>query len=164
MAARRLLVVMIVLLVLSSLAAALIPPPPHSSTTSTTSTSTTTHTTPAPAEPAEQPGSQVRRTVSVAAKKPRDLVLQQNDQLALTVSSPRFTQVEIRGLGLVDDAQPGTPASFNILLAEPGSYPVRAIDAKRTVAVIKVRGAGSRRGSQGRSGGPAPAGSPRTAA
>src|SRR4029078_8231680 len=152
MAARRLLVVMVVLLVLSSLAAAVIPPPPHSSTTTDSTTSTTTRTQPTQTEPATQSGRQVNRTVSVAAKKPRELVLQQNDQLALTVSSPSFTQVEVRGLGLVDVAQPGTPASFNILLAEQGSYVVRALAANRTVAVIKVQPPGPPDGSPGRSG------------
>jgi hypothetical protein len=137
MAARRLLLVMIVLLVLSSLAAALVPPPPEPS--GTTAETTTAE------RPGKQPRAEPRRrgrlvSESVAAEgPPRRIVLAPGDQLSLRVTSRRFAQVAIPGLGLLDSAAPGSPARFDLLAPAPGAYRVRALAGGRTIARIVVR-------------------------
>lgn len=135
MAARRLLLVMLLLLVISSLAAALVPPPPQRDGT-TTETTTAKRGKPPPAPP--QAGRLVRESVS-ARGRPRRIALAPGDQLSLRVTSPRFVQVTIPTLGLLDSAGPGSPARFSLLAPRPGSHPVRPLAGGRTIARIIVR-------------------------
>ena len=42
------------------------------------------------------------------------------------------------GLGQLEDLAPGSPARFNLLFAEPGTYTVRLIEADRPIGRIIV--------------------------
>ena len=123
-------------LVLSSAAAALIPvsdePDPGSSSTPSTDT--------APS------GELVKRTLRVTAaesQEPRTIRLRLGDQLVLRVTSKVADQVEISGLGELDDVGRDSPASFDLLPPEPGTYAVRLVDAEHIVGRIVVRGRGA---------------------
>jgi hypothetical protein len=148
MAARRLVLVMLVLLLVSTLLAALVPAgdPPGDETT-------TQPTTAAP----EPPGERVARTIDAGADRPARIPIALGDQLSLTVRSQRTDQVEIPGLGELEDVDPEAPARFDVLPAQPGSYAVRIPGSDRPIARIEVEPrrddlSGSRRRS-GRSAG-----------
>jgi hypothetical protein len=128
-AARRLIVVLLTLLVVSSIAAALAPVQPSEDDPATSET-----TTPAPAPPGEL----VRRTIDVGAKRPAAIEIELGDQLALTVTSERVAEIEIPGLGELDDADPDAPARFDLLPREPGTYEVRLLDSRRILGTIEV--------------------------
>lgn len=134
MAARRLVAVMLLLLALSTLAAALVPAPPRRGGTTTDSrTEPGTRILPAP-RPA---GRLVRATLD--AGRPRTIVLQDGDQLRLTVRAPVADQVEIAGFGLVEPVEPRTPAVFDLIADRPGSYTVRLLRPARTVGLVRVQ-------------------------
>lgn len=131
MAARRLIIVMLVLLGVSTLAAALAPVDPGRESTSTSTRSTTR-------ERAERTGGQlVRETIDAEAKQPQTIRLPVGDQLSLRVESRHFGQVEIRGLGLLEDVAPLDPARFDILADEPGRHEVRLLGDKRELGVLE---------------------------
>jgi hypothetical protein len=130
-AARRLIFLMLALLLISSIAAALAPvrDPGGESTESE------------PPPVAEEPrGELVRRTIAVAKGKPETIELALGDELALTVTARRFSQIEIPGLGELADADPEAPARFDLLPRDPGRYEVRLLDSRRTLGWIEVTG------------------------
>jgi hypothetical protein len=128
-AARRLIVILLALLVVSSIAAALAPVRPSEDDQETTET-----TTPQP----PPPGKLVRRTIDVGARKPATIALELGDELTLTVTSDRTAEIEIPGLGELDDADPDAPARFDLLPREPGGYEVRLLDSGRRLGTIEV--------------------------
>jgi hypothetical protein len=131
MAARRLIIVMLVLLGVSTLAAALAPVDPGSE-------STTTSTRTAQTERDEHRGGQlVRETLDAQAEEPKEIRVPVGDQLSLHVESKHFGQVEIRGLGLLDDVTPLDPARFDILADERGRHEVRLLGQKEEVGVLE---------------------------
>ena len=125
---------MLVLLGMSTLAAALAPPPPKPDET----TSTTSTTQPSPQEPTG--GELVEATIKAQAKKPEKLHIPRGDQLALTVESKRAGQVQIQGLGLIEDVAPLSPARFDLLADHRGSHEVRLLQPKRKLGVIELGG------------------------
>jgi hypothetical protein len=137
MAARRLIVAMIVLLVLSSVAAALVPVDSRTDVSSTETETETTLDRPGPS------GELHRETLRAGANlragaKPDRIVIKLGDQLVLRVSSPVPEEVEIPALGEIAPVDPDAPAHFDLLPFEAGRYPVRLVDARRTVGVIVV--------------------------
>ncbi|MGH2987661.1 MAG: hypothetical protein ACRDLO_13380, partial [Solirubrobacterales bacterium] len=64
--------------------------------------------------------------------------LELGDQLAVTVTSDRLAEIEIPGLGELDDADPDAPARFDLLPREPGTYEVRLLDSGRRLGTIEV--------------------------
>jgi len=143
MAARRLITAMIVLLVLSSVAAALVP---VDSRTDVSSTETETTL-----DRPESTGELHRETLRAGAKPPGAgskrgrIVIELGDQLVLRVTSPVPEQVEIPALGEIASVDPDAPAHFDLLPFEAGRYPVRLVDARRTVGVIVVEPRGRER-------------------
>jgi hypothetical protein len=131
MAARRLVFVMLVLLFISTLAAALVPAPDTDEEPESTQRSTTEAT-------ARPTGQRRAETVDAAAKRPATIRVTAGDQLALAVRSPRAEQVEIAGLGQLEDADPAVPARFDLLLTGPGVYAVRFLGSERLIARIEV--------------------------
>lgn len=122
---------MIVLLVLSSAAAALVP---VGTGPGTTSTSTTTSTERPPA------GRLLKRTLNTGAPKPQTIKLSVGDQLQLRVISHTADQVEIRRLGEIADVDRDSPATFDLLATDQGTYPVRLVEAREDVGYLVVRG------------------------
>jgi hypothetical protein len=167
MAARRLIAVLLVLLVVSSLAAALAPEARRVDSTSSSSTTSTDSTAPddttsapdptgpeadAGDEPAQAPGGTlIERTISSDGPPqpakgkgegegkggPPTVAAAVGDRVALEVESKETTSIEIPDLGLLETAAPGAPARFDLLMRDPGSYPVRVMDGA-IVATIEV--------------------------
>ncbi len=134
MAARRLILVMLVLLVVSSIAAALVPVERNEDEPSTSTTAT---------ESARPQGELVRVTVAADEHKAEPIRISFGDQLELRVTAKRAAQVEISRLGLVDDVEPGSPAHFDVLPADPGDYPISLLELgteapARTIGKIEV--------------------------
>lgn len=136
MAARRLLVLLLMLLVVSTLAATLVPAPDEREPT----TSSVEHRgeDDGPQNEARSP-KQLTRTVDASTRGAERIELRVGDQLALTVRSGTADQVEIPALGQLEDVGPDAPARFDLLPQRPGAFGVRLLDARRTVARIKVR-------------------------
>lgn len=106
---------MIVLLLASSVAAALVPIPDSADQDSTTTTATE----------ATASADALERTLRADAEKPGTIRVHAGDQLALEVVGNGYDLVEIPALGQVEDVNRGSPARFNLLLEQPGSYAVR---------------------------------------
>ena len=140
MAARRLVIVMLMLLFVSTLAAALVPPPESDEEDTATRA----------AAPTEQPTARtVVRTLDAGSKRTETIRVATGDRLVLTVRSPRPAQVEIFGLGQLEDAAPESPARFDLLLDEPGEYEIRLLASGRSLGRI-VAGRAARKVSESR--------------
>jgi hypothetical protein len=156
MAARRLLIVMLVLLGLSTLAAALVPQ--HSLRRERTATSTATQ----PAQTATvtpPPGRTLAAEIKVGTKKGPPVVagpvcikgkakcgppFHVGDQITLLVLSTFPTQVEIRQFGLISFATPQSPARFELLPSEPGTYGILYAPSGDVAARLEVLPAGGK--------------------
>jgi hypothetical protein len=142
MAARRLILVMLVLLVLSSAVAALIPVDRAERDDTTTETRTTQR-------PPTPTGELVTARIDANAREAKRIRAHTGDQLELTVSASGPGQVEIIALGVFEGVDRLTPASIDLLLFDPGTFPVRLLapdagtGAGRVIGRIVVRGAGS---------------------
>jgi hypothetical protein len=135
MAARRLLIVMLVLLGLSTLAAALVPQRTlREGTTGTTTTQATT-TTPPPPNPAF-----LRPTkITVGGKKfPVVSPIHVGDQLRLLVRSRVPAEIQIPEFGLLGFASPNTPARFELLPQNPGTFGILFAATGQVAGRIKV--------------------------
>lgn len=120
MAARRLVVVMLVLLVISTVAAALAPvPPPEGTETTSTATS--------PPPPLTPVGGEFVSARFAPGEGRKRLKLQAGDQLRLEVETASAQTLELTGTGLTDNAAPGAPARFDVLLRRPGHYTVQPL-------------------------------------
>jgi hypothetical protein len=137
MAARRLLILMLLVLAISTLAAGLFAPRPEPQRAATT---TTTEPDQGPATGVEGTGRLIEASVHTGARRPEMIRLHRGDQLELTVRSRIDGQVEIRRFGLIEDAGPGMPARFSLLMSEPGSFAVRLAGRRRDVARVEVSG------------------------
>jgi hypothetical protein len=126
-----LLIVMLLLLGISTLAAALVPPPEQGENTES-STST-----PRAATPKERPrGDRVAAQVSArGGRRPERVRVSAGDQLALVVETPRPGEIAVPAFGLIEFAEPGAPARFDILIERDGRFEVTA-DRAGTVARI----------------------------
>lgn len=149
MAARRLIIVLIVLFAIS-VAAAVIAPDRRGTllgdrseraSTMTTASSTTTATERLPS------GAAVSRRIDASAPRPESVDARVGDQLELAVASDRARLVEIPAFGVIADAAPDAPATFNLLLREAGSLPVR--DAESGALLGRIEVAAARRGATG---------------
>jgi hypothetical protein len=80
----------------------------------------------------------VERTLRSGARKPETIRLEVGDQLALEVVGQEHDLVEIEGLGRLDDVDAASPARFNLIVDEPGSYDVRLRQAGVRVGRIEV--------------------------
>lgn len=129
---------MILLLVLSSVAAALVPVGSDRGQP-TGQTMTVDRSRPS--------GELVTRTLRAGASEPQTVKVSVGDQLVLQVTSKVADQVEIPGLGEIEDIDRDAPARFDLLPFEPGSYPVRLVDAQRRVGRIVVSAQRERGGS-----------------
>jgi hypothetical protein len=135
MAARRLLILMLAVLAVSTLAAVLIAPRPEP-----VNTTTTEQDDDATASGANTGRRLIEVTARTGALRPETVRLRPGDQLELTVRSRNDGQVEIPHFGLIEDAGPGMPARFSLLVSEPGSFAVRLAGSRRDVARIEVSG------------------------
>jgi hypothetical protein len=148
MAARRLLIVMLVLLGISSVIAVMIPSPENRSNPEETAATGATGATGAgepeisKGTPDSQSGPK-RESVSMDVGDPVEVNAAAGSHMILTVRSREGSDVEIKGLGLADFADPYAPAVFDLILPpDPGRFAVKA-PGESPSAVI-VTGSGSR--------------------
>jgi hypothetical protein len=77
-----------------------------------------------------------------ASRKKRTLRLRAGRAAVVTVDVRKPGQVELEGLGLTAAAEPVTAARFDVLVSEPGRYPVRFKPAQgrpaETIGVLRV--------------------------
>lgn len=163
MAARRLIIVLILLLAASVVAASIAPDRTGrlvgvETTTDTTTEETTTEEPPGVPETAKgEIGEEVREHIDASVKDPPTVRAFVGDQLTLTVSADPAREIAILPLGITDFAGTDAPAYFNILLREPGSYPITdGSDPGVVLGTLEVRLPEKRDGDKGDggSGGP----------
>jgi FtsP/CotA-like multicopper oxidase with cupredoxin domain len=135
MAARRLLILMLAVLAASTLGAALIAPQPDPEPETS---ATIPRADDGSASVPSRDGRLIEASVRTGALRPDTVRLRPGDQLELTVRSRNDGQVEIPRFGLTEDAGPGMPARFSLLMSEPGSFAVRLAGSPRDVARIEV--------------------------
>jgi hypothetical protein len=87
--------------------------------------------------------------IDVDAAKPRAHELQAGRAATVTVAVESAGSVEIPKLGLSADAEPLTPARFDVLVAEPGRYALRVVpadgDESRPAGTLVVTSAETRK-------------------
>lgn len=138
MAARRLIIVLLALMAISTVAAALAPPiEERRAETSTESTAGQ-----APAETGEAAAGVLLEQRIDAGGPPERIGAVAGDRLALTVTSPTPTNVQIPALGLTGFADRGAPAQFTTALREKARYRVE-VDDGTLIATIEVSPAGA---------------------
>lgn len=135
MAARRLIVVLLVLLAVSIGAAAVAPERQGGSFVDSDEPTTSTTT---PDETATPSGETLGRTLVADPERPATVRAAVGDQVDLSVESAAPLQIAIETLGLLEFAEPLTPARFNILLREPGVLPITDPESDEVVGRIVV--------------------------
>jgi hypothetical protein len=129
MIVRRLLIALAVLIALTALAAGVAPrdraaPDPGPQQTS----------------PGQVSGESVERTLSTRARDgERRISVASGEQLRLTVEGNEVDSVQLGELE-VAPIDPESPAVFELLADDPGSYPIRLLEADRTIGTLVVTG------------------------
>ena len=129
MLVRRLLIALAVLIALTALAAGVDPEPRDDGD-------------PAPQSSAFPAGAgkEVERTISTSAKgADRRVTARIGELVRLTVEGTEVDSVELGDLE-VAPLDPESPAIFELLAEEEGSYPIRLLDANRTIGTLVVTG------------------------
>lgn len=134
MAARRLILVLVVLLAISIVAAALAPDRQSGLLGEKTTDETTTESTTAP-DP-ETSGELVTTTIEADPEAPETVRASPGDQLELQVDSARPREIQIDAYGVLEPAEPDSPALFSLLLREAGE--VAIIDAESGEIVGRI--------------------------
>ena len=141
MAARRLIIVLLVLFGISVAAAAIAPDRQggligaSDSDSTSTSSSSTTSASPAPTTAA---GETLTVRIDASSARPETLEGFVGDQLELSVRSRNGQVIEIGEYGVTDFAAPNAPATFDLLLREPGRFPITDGDNGRVVGRLVV--------------------------
>ena len=143
MAARRLIIVLLVLFGISVAAAAIAPDRKggllgsSGSDSTSTSTSSTTSDSSAPTAPA---GATLTAGIDAGSARPETVEGFVGDQLELAVTSRENGRViEIGEYGVTEFAAPNAPAEFDLLLRDPGRFPITDGDSGRIVGRLVVR-------------------------
>jgi hypothetical protein len=134
MLGRRFLLLVAVLMGLTALAASIAPREPlvRERGTATPSPTPTAEAAVGPATPIRT----IAKTVS-AAEGPAKVTVHEGDLVHLTVESSDVDSVSV--LGEFRPVEPESPAEFDLLADEPGSYPIELLDAKRRISTLVVR-------------------------
>lgn len=122
------------MLFLSSLAAALAPVEQRESTSTSSSSSTSTNST-----GSARAGELIIQSLDLPASETPNVKAQEGDQLQLRITSKQTGTIELVALGVDADVGPNQPALFDVLLVEPGTYPVRFLGKDEDLATITVR-------------------------
>lgn len=132
---------MVVLLAISTLAAALVPPPEAQRGDARSSTSTRPE--------AETSGERRHsgRLIEVAVDArgeagPQSVRVTSGDQLALSVESPSPVEVTVPAFGLVEFAESGDPARFDLLVDRSGTFDVRSAGGGTVARIVSRDRAG----------------------
>ncbi len=133
MAARRLIAVLLVLLFLSSLAAALAPVETREDSQGDSTPVESPSTAPQAAG-----GVLLSEKITARAQEPPIVRATAGDQLQLTVRVDDVATIAVEEFGEADDADPLSPARFDLFLTQAGSYSVTILETGREVAKIEV--------------------------
>lgn len=133
-----------ILFAISITAAAVAPERRGTQSTDEETTTSTDSIEPAPA------GGSSSASIEASADDPETVRAGVGDQLELTISAQSLLQVEIAALGLLEPAEPGAPARFDLLLREPGELEITDAEDGAVIGRLLVSGPGSSAG-----GGPA---------
>lgn len=128
MLARRLLILLAVLMGLTALAAGVAPrrtPAPAETTPPSTA---------APGK-AQRP---LERTISASEPSGRRIVVRRGRVVRITVQGDVVDSVQFGDLKVVS-LDPDSPALFELIADDPGSYPITLLDAKRRLGVLEVK-------------------------
>jgi hypothetical protein len=141
MAARRLIIVLLVLFGISVAAAAIAPDRKGgligASSSDSTSASSTTSDSSAPSAAA---GVTLTARIDAGSARPEAVNGFVGDQLELAVTSREKGRViEIDEYGVTEFAGPNAPAEFNLLLRDPGRFPITDGGGGRIVGRLVVR-------------------------
>ncbi len=119
---RRAVLLFAIVLGLTAIASSVAPPPPREGTRN--NPPATTETTPPPAPAPAEPIRTLSFTYERPGAAPRSVTLDQGAHVVVSVSTSTPGQAAIPRLGLTDDADPETPATFDVLLSDAGRYDV----------------------------------------
>ena len=140
MAARRLILVLAVLLGISIVAAAIAPERQSSllgeDTTEESTTEPETTTTP---DPSPSSGELVTTRIEADPEKPETIRAAPGDQLELEVSSSRPREIQIEAFGVLEPAEPDSPALFSLLLREAGELAITDAESGEILGRIVTR-------------------------
>ncbi|MEX2196446.1 MAG: hypothetical protein WD844_14270 [Thermoleophilaceae bacterium] len=137
---RRVLLLFAIVLGFSAVAASLAPPSDDDS-----GETTTAEEAPAPAPPAGDPppaaGTPEELRFVTGSEEPERHTIEAGERAVVTVAVEDAGQVAIQGLGLIQAAEPGTPARFDVLPSRPGRYEVtfRPVEGEpERIGIIEV--------------------------
>lgn len=125
MLVRRLLLLAAVLLLIAAAAASLVPqeeavvPPPS-------------------ADEVRSDVELVEATIS-AQEEGQSIAARAGDQIRFEVSGDVLDSVQIERLDRIDVIDPTTPARFDLIVDEPGVYPIRLVEADRRIGRLDVK-------------------------
>ena len=141
MAARRLIIVLLVLFGISVAAAAIAPDRKGGLIGASDSDSTSTASTISDSTaPTAATGATLTARIDANSARPETVEGFAGDQLELAVTSRGKGQViEIGEYGVTEFAAPNAPAVFDLLLREPGRFPITDGDSGRIVGRLVVR-------------------------
>lgn len=80
----------------------------------------------------------VTRAVDAEAA-PSRIAVREGDTLVLEVSAGEVGSVILDGIDRIEPVDPDSPARFEVLMDDPGSYALRLLDSGRRVATVDVR-------------------------
>ena len=132
---RRMLILVAVLMGLTALAASVAPPPETARRQPGASPTPAPTTPPPPSTPEEDV---VERIDAGATGPPQAIAAKEGEIVVLEVAGDVVDAVVIDGLDEMEAIDPESPARFEIYVDEPGSYPIRLLEADREVGVLDV--------------------------
>jgi hypothetical protein len=134
MLGRRFLLLVAVLMGLTALAASIAPREPlvRERGTATPSPTPTTEAAVGPATPIRT----INKTISTA-DGPAKVTVHDGDLVHLTIESTELDNVSV--MDEIKPIEPESPAEFDLLADEPGSYPIELLDSGRRVGTLVVR-------------------------
>ena len=97
-----------------------------------------TSTTTTEEEPPPPPAEVLEREVVASVKQPGTIRAEVGDRLVLSVSTDRPAEIAIDALGLIANADPLTPAQFDLLLSEPEDIAITDAGTGEVVGRILV--------------------------
>ncbi len=139
MLGRRLLLLVAVLLATGAIAAALTPRDSGQTTPTTTAPT-------APVVPGATGGTgagarEVNRTVDAEGAEPAVVRARTGDLLNLVVRAPSPDVVELDGTGRFASVDSSTPARFNFVVENPGTFPIRLQETGQEIGRLVVSAA-----------------------
>jgi hypothetical protein len=117
---RRAVLLFAIVLGLTAIASSVAPPPREATRNGAPATTEAPAPAPAPPEPIRTLGFEY----PVPGSRPRSVTLEKGAHVVIAVRANTPGEAAVPRLGLTDDADPDTPASFDVLISDDGRYDV----------------------------------------